>query len=106
MEDQIVISNVEIVNKHALYATCDVYIKPWDLTLFEVCVFQKGNQRWVGMPSKKMEKDGEVSYKALMGFKSDARMKKFRDGVMKAVDAHLLANPNADKFDFGNGIPF
>jgi cation diffusion facilitator CzcD-associated flavoprotein CzcO len=77
-------------------AICDVHIKPWQMTLKEVTIFQKGMQRWIGMPSRMYEKDGERKYKELIEFDNEPAKKRFRDQVMKFVEAYLEKNPNLE----------
>lgn len=109
-EEVIQISNMTSVQKNSLFATCDVYIKPLDLELCRVCIFQKGSNRWIGMPSAKWEgKDGEMRYEELVKFRSDGTKKRFRDQVMAAIDAYLAQNPNLDPEPFvtpHDGLPF
>lgn len=102
MQDEVIqISNVQAVQKNSLFATCDVYIRPLDLELCRVCIFQKGANRWLGMPSAKWEgKDGETKFEELVKFRSDATKKRFRDQVMQAIDKYLMQNPNLDPEPF------
>ncbi len=94
MTDTIQISNIEKVEKNNLLATCDVHIAPWKTTLHNVTIFQKGTQRWIGMPSRKWEKDGEEKYQELITFTDEGMKKRFRTQIMQAVDKFLASNPN------------
>jgi len=93
------VSNINPVNKNSLLATCSVYIKPWHIFLHEVTIFQKGANRWVGMPSRQFESGGEKKYVELITFDSDAVKKRFRDQIMVAVDKFLDANPDCTPED-------
>lgn len=89
------IENVDPINKNNLLCTCSVRIVPWKMTLHEVMIFQKGEQRWLGMPSRRWDAPGgEVKYTAHVTFDDDATLKRFRAQVMEAVDAYLAANPD------------
>jgi hypothetical protein len=96
MTDSIQILNIERVEKNNLLATCDVLITPWRMTLHSVTIFQKGTQRWIGMPSRKWEKDGEEKYQELVSFTDEGMKKRFRAQIMAAVDKFLLGNPNME----------
>lgn len=81
------------VEKGSVLARCDVRIKPWSMILKNVTVFQKGTQRWLGMPSRQFEKDGEVKYEELIQFEGGAA-KRFRDQVMGAIEKWLEGHPD------------
>ena len=88
------IQNIQPIQKGSLLAACDVYIKPWHLTLYDVKLFEKGAQRWVAMPSKELVSDtGAKTYKEMLKFDDCAR-KRFHSQVVEAVDAYLLGNPD------------
>ncbi len=89
------ISNINAVNKGSLLATCDVYIQPWEMTLHEIKIFEKGANRWLGMPSKEFTNPaGEKKYSELVRFRKDSTVKRFRAQIMEAVDKFLAQNPD------------
>jgi hypothetical protein len=55
-------------------------------------VVQKGANRWVNLPSRKYEANGETKYQKLMEFDDAATEKRFRDQIMKAVDEYTERN--------------
>lgn len=88
------IQNINPVGKGSLLATCDVHIIPWKMTLHEVKIFEKGAQRWLGMPSKEFTNDlGEKKYTDLVTFDNDGVKNRFRNQIMEAVDKFLAQNP-------------
>ncbi len=88
------VQNINAVNKGTLLATCDVHIIPWKMTLHEIKIFEKGTNRWVGMPSKEFTNDqGEKKYTELLTFDSDAVKNRFRAQIMGAIDKYLAQNP-------------
>jgi len=94
------ISNICAVNKGSLLATCDVYIQPWDMELREVKVFQKGENRWLGMPSKEFINSlGEKKYVELIDFRRESTKNNFRRQIVVAVDKFLLENPDMKPTD-------
>ena len=99
MSEVIEISNINPVMKNNLLATCTVYIKPWKIFLHEVTIFEKGQNRRVGMPSRQYEQNGERKYAELITFDSDAVKKRFRDQICSAVDKYLESNPDCTPED-------
>jgi len=90
------VKNVEKIDKGSLLAQCDVHIEPWMLTLKEVKIFQKGQDIFLGMPSRFYEKDGEKIYVELMEFDTPQVKKRFLAQVKSAVDSYLQENPTLD----------
>lgn len=87
--------NINAVDKGSLKATCDVYIEPWDMELSEVKIFEKGANRWLGMPAREFTNNiGEKKYVELITFKKEATKNRFRSQIMGAVDKYLSENPN------------
>ncbi len=94
------ISNICAVNKGSLLATCDVYIQPWDMELQEVKIFEKGQNRWLGMPSREFTNNlGEKKYIELITFRKEATKNSFRRQIMSAVDKFILDNPDMKPTD-------
>lgn len=88
------VQNINPVGKGSLMATCDVHIKPWKMTLHEVKIFEKGANRWLGMPAKEFTSDtGEKKYTDLITFDNEGVKNRFRAQIMGAVDKFLSSNP-------------
>lgn len=94
------VTNVLPVNKGSLLATCDVYIQPWDLDIFDVKIFTKGTSRWLGMPSKKTVVDGMDKYSELINFRKDSSRSRFRSQIMSAIDKYLESHPSLEPEPF------
>lgn len=91
------IENVNPIRKGSLLAICDVYIKPWHLRLHEVRIFERGVNRWIGLPSKEfVNAAGEKKYIELLSFDSEAVKGRFRDQIVAAVDKFLETNPEME----------
>ena len=82
------VTNVNPINKGDVLASVSVYIAPWKLKINEVLVFQKGVNRWIALPSRKFEQNGETKYAKLLEFDDNAE-KRFRDQIMEAVDLYI-----------------
>lgn len=94
------VQNINAVRKGSLLATCDVKIAPWKMTMHEVKVFEKGANRWIGMPSREFVNDaGEKKYIELLSFDSDSVKNRFRDQIMGAIDQFLASNPDMQPED-------
>lgn len=88
------VTNINPIQKGSLLAICDVYIEPWDMELCEVKIFEKGVNRWLGMPAREFVTDnGEKKYFELVKFRSEAKRNRFRSQIMGAVDKYLAENP-------------
>lgn len=91
------VQNIEKIGKGSLMAKCEVYIKPWDLILKEVKIFQKGTSRWVSMPSRDyIDNEGNTKYMELIDFGSPSTRQRFKDQVEKAIKDYLKENPNME----------
>ena len=89
------IENISAIQKGSLLATCDVHILPWKLTLHEVKIFEKGANRWIGLPSREYTNDmGEKKYIELVTFDNDGVKNRFRNQIMGAIDKYLAGNPD------------
>lgn len=53
------VENVRFVEKGFLRAFFDVNIPEWHLTIFGCQYFLKGTSKWVSMPSRKVDVEGE-----------------------------------------------
>ena len=89
------IENISAIQKGSLLATCDVHILPWKLTLHEVKIFEKGANRWLGLPSREYISDtGEKKYIELITFDNEGVKNRFRNQIMGAIDKYLAGNPD------------
>lgn len=102
--------NINPVNKNSLLATCDVRINPWKLTLHDVKIFEKGSNRWIGMPAKEFTNNlGEKKYTDLITFDGEVIKSRFRAQVMGAIDKFMEKNPDLtpeDVIKVDNEFPF
>lgn len=104
------VQNINAVNKGTLLAVCDVKIIPWKLTLKEIKIFEKGANRWIGMPSREFINDlGEKKYIELIEFENEGVKSRFRSQIMGAIDKFLANNPDMKPEDVikeDDSIPF
>jgi hypothetical protein len=105
------IDNVKQINKGALVAVLNVRIVEWKITLYEIKVFQKGENRWLGMPCKEViTQAGEKKYFELVQFDRDDDVKtRFRDEVLAAFDKYSDCGTNvktASPIKSADDVPF
>jgi len=95
------VQNINPVNKGAVLATCDVHIIPWKMTLHEVKIFEKGVNRWIGMPAREYVNPttNEKKYIELMTFDNDGVKNRFRNQIMGAIDKFMQENPDLKPVD-------
>jgi len=87
------VTSVNPINKGDMLASVSVRIAPWKLKINKICVFQKGENRWVALPREKYEdREGNTQYKPLMEFDDSQVDKRFRDQIMGAVDEYMEKN--------------
>lgn len=89
------VQNINAVGKGSLLATCDVHIVPWKVTLHDVKIFEKGQNRWIGLPAKEVVNDmQEKKYIEMITFDNDGVKNRFRNQIMGAIDKYLAQNPD------------
>lgn len=89
------VQNIQPVHKGNLLAVCDVHIIPWKMTLNEIKIFEKGANRWIGMPAREfVNEQGERKYIELVTFDNDGVKNRFRSQIMGAIDKFLAENPD------------
>lgn len=65
---------------------------PSGLQIMEMCIFQKGDSRWITFPSRKYEQDGQTKYFPYCRLEAE-KMKRFQTQLLDALDAWIAANP-------------
>ncbi len=104
------VQNIVPVNKGNLLAICDVKIIPWKLTLKEIKIFEKGANRWIGMPSREFINNiGEKKFIELIEFENEGVRNRFRSQIMGAIDKFLSENPEMKQEDVikeDDNVPF
>ena len=81
-----VVSNWKPFEKNALRGFFTLTL-PSGLVIHNCSLFQKGEGRWIGMPSNKFTtKEGTTSYTPIVEFVSREVADKFRDQALEALD--------------------
>jgi hypothetical protein len=94
-------NNIEVIlyrpmNKNTLQGIFNIKIPKWgNFIIREISYFKKNGSRWISFPSRSYEKNGEKKYFHFMIFEEPHTMKAFQEKVFDALDAYLLAHPEA-----------
>ena len=76
------ISNFKMIGKGSLIGTFDLTIPEWGaLKICECAVFVKDGKKWITLPSRVYEKDGQKKYFGLV---------KFNETVFRKLEASAL----------------
>lgn len=89
------ISKYTPINKGAILGKFDIVVPKWGgFYIREILLMQKGQARWISLPSKQYESEGEKKFYSLNGFQEDKILKSFQEQVMKALDGYFKLNGN------------
>jgi hypothetical protein len=85
----IIIADWKPHHKHTLIGFASVRL-PSGMVIHKVTVHEKGEARWVGLPSREWTNDqGVKQYAKLIEFTDRRIANKFRDQVLEALDQYL-----------------
>ncbi len=62
---------------------------PTGMVINDCRYFVKADSRWIAMPQRQYEKDGEKRYYNLVTFNTPTEIKEFNGKVLEVLDAHL-----------------
>ena len=94
------------IQKGALLARFDIVIPKWgDFIIRDIVLFQKDGKRWISLPNRQFEVNGEKKYFNYMGFKEPNMMQSFQNEVMKALDAYCKKQGKKTEERFDADIP-
>jgi hypothetical protein len=79
------IQNYRVIDKGSCKASFEIFIEQWGLHI--LCVLMdKNGSRWLSMPARPFEKDGQKKYQWLTWFEKDHH-KRLEEAVIKLIDA-------------------
>lgn len=79
-----------------------IYIPKWGVEIFNISLFEKEGRRWINLPSREYEKDGEKKFLPLLRFREKEHAELFGEKVKQAIDKFLGTNPQ----EIQEEIPF
>jgi hypothetical protein len=62
---------------------------PSGMIIHDCTMHEKNGSRWIGLPARQFEKDGERAWSPLVEFSSKEARNKFQDAALAAFDEHL-----------------
>lgn len=71
-------------------ASFSILMEEWgDLMINDCKLFEKGTSRWISLPSRQYEAEGEKRYYNIVTFATIEKVKAFQAQVLAAIDAML-----------------
>lgn len=70
----------------ALLGFADFFVPKMGLEIKGCTLFQKNGRRWLNLPSKEYEKDGEKKYAPIVKFREKEHQEAFATAAIKAID--------------------
>ena len=93
----------------ALQGFADFKVPKWGVELYGCGVFMKEGRRWISLPSRKYEDNGEVKYAQIMRFTEKEHATAFSKLLLDELDAYAAKQamePSGETFAEGEGLPF
>ncbi len=75
-------------SKNTLTGFLNVELTAIKLEIRDLTVHQKGEKRWLGLPSKQYEKDGKTQWMPVLKFTDTDAWYKFQEATFKALDQY------------------
>jgi DNA-binding cell septation regulator SpoVG len=107
-----IITNAKSINRGSLVGAFSIEL-PSGLIIHDAKLFEKGDSRWLGMPSREYAKnDGSRGFAPIVEFKDRDTSDKFKDAVLPSVVKAFenLEPPSPAKQaparDYDDTIPF
>jgi DNA-binding cell septation regulator SpoVG len=66
---------------------------PSGLIIHDITLHEKGDSRWVSMPAKQYEKNGEKTWIPLVEFTSKETRERFQAAALAALDEYMAEDP-------------
>jgi len=80
----------KLINRGCLLSVVSIRLPKWGgFRIKNIKVFEKGDSRWMTLPSEEYEADGKTKYFPLVDFDSDNMAEAFRKAFFKAYDSYL-----------------
>jgi hypothetical protein len=78
------------MGKGLILGKFDIVVPKWGgFYIREILLMQKGSARWISLPSKSYESEGEKKFYSYNGFKEDKMLRSFQEQVMKSLDEYF-----------------
>lgn len=81
------------VDKGNLLGFLNLKVTKWGVALNDLSVFQKNGHRWVNLPSRQYEQDGEKKFFPYISFETKEMKDAFSKKVLEALDEFSKVQP-------------
>jgi len=86
------------VNKNTCLGFATVYVDKWDIEINSIALHQKDGKRWISLPFREYEEEGQKKrYAPYFRFRKPDNFKKFTEAVKAAIDKHALTHAEPPK---------
>ena len=75
--------------KNTLQGFVNIRLTNVGIEIRDVCYHAKNGKRWLSMPAKPYEKDGETKYVYILDFYDSPKSDQFQARALKALDEYL-----------------
>ena len=86
--------------KNTLRGFLTIQLEPSGLQIADICLHQKNGKRWLSMPAKPYEKDGETNWIPIVRFSDRENNDSFQEAALKAFDDYTNQEPDQDDIPF------
>ena len=88
---------IEIVSfrnykKNTLQGFLTIRLTNVGLEIRDATLHERGGERWVGLPSKPYEAEGETKYSYIVKFYEKAKYHQFQKAALEALDEYMQTN--------------
>ncbi len=83
------------INRGSLIGFAKIWVPKMGIEIENISFFQSNGRRWISLPSKEYEKDGEKKYYPLVRFREKGHMDMFTKAVIDAIEQWCKANEKA-----------
>ena len=95
----------------SLIGFADILVPKWGVELSGCPVFQKGDNTWVSMPSRKWDDNGEEKWVPIARFQEKEHAMAFSRKALEALNAWKEKNQPSNAYseakqDYNDGVPF
>ena len=84
------------INKSSCLGVATVFIPKWNVELSGVSLHQKEGKRWVNLPARVVEENGEKKYYPYVKFRERENKDKFCEKIKDAIDVYILKQETAE----------
>lgn len=104
---EVVCTKYHAMNKGSFLGFASFKIMPLELEIYSCSVFQKGDKRWINLPSKEADQNGEKQYIPFASIKNREKSDAFNRACLQALDLFIAGDQGQTCFDQDqNQMPF